>query len=279
VHTTASDGRSEPADLVAQAARAGITTLGITDHDTVAAVPAVAALAAGAGIAIVPGIEITAMWRGIDVHVLGYFIDIGSAVLSAFLARQRADRVDRLRLMAARLAEMGSPVDISALLDGPRAAGPHAIGRPHLARALIEAGHAADVGDAFERFLRSGAPAFIPRRGPTPLDAVLAIAEAGGLSSLAHPASLGHDELIPDLAGGGLDAIEAWHPDHSPSVVERYCRLAREYGLALTGGSDFHGDPAHGAPSLGAVLLPAGEYAVLTGRKLGRTRHGDRHQP
>ncbi len=244
-----------------------------------AAVRAVETCAAPAGIAVVPGIEITSVWRGIDVHVLGYFIDIDSPALAAYLERQRADRVDRVRRIADRLAALGSPIDADALLRDWPASGPLAIGRPHLARALVEAGHATDVGDAFDRFLRSGAPAFVPRRSPSPLDAVRVIAQAGGLSSLAHPGSLGHDELIADLAGGGLGALEAWHPDHSPAVVERYRRVAREHGLALTGGSDFHGERAHGAPALGSVLLPPEEYAALTARHAAGARHDTLSRP
>jgi predicted metal-dependent phosphoesterase TrpH len=218
------------------------------------------------------------VWRGIDVHVLGYFFDPASTVLASFLERQRVDRVDRLHHMAARLAEMGGPVDVAALVERAGASSPHAIGRPHLARALVEAGHATDIGDAFERFLRSGGPAFVPRRGPSPFDAVRLIEQAGGLSSLAHPASLGHDELIPDLARAGLGAIEAWHPYHSPSVVERYRELARRHMLAVSGGSDYHADPAHGAPLLGTALLPADEYEALKRRHASRTPYDHHHR-
>jgi predicted metal-dependent phosphoesterase TrpH len=154
---------------------------------------------------------------------------------------------------------------------------PHAIGRPHLARALVEAGHATDVGDAFDRFLGSSGPAYVPRRGPSPFDAIRIIAQAGGLSSLAHPAVLGHDELIADLAREGLGAIEAWHPDHSPSDIGRYRELAGRHALGVSGGSDYHADPAHGAPLLGSVLLPTDEYAALWRRHAAGTRHG--HHP
>jgi len=233
-------------------------------------VPAVTTLAARAGIVVVPGIEITSVWRGLDVHVLGYFFDPGSAVLASFLERQRADRVDRLHVMAARLADLGSPVDIAGLVDSGDAPDPRSVGRPHLARALVDAGHASDVGDAFERFLRAGGPAFVPRRAPSPFDVVRMIRRAGGCSSLAHPLSVGHDELIADLVNAGLDAIEAWHPDHSPAVVEHYRRLARRHGLAVSGGSDYHADPAHGTLTLGSVVLPAEEYEALRQQHLRR---------
>ncbi len=234
--------------------------------------------AAAAGIAVVPGIEITSVWHGMDVHVLGYFVDIDSAALASYLERQRTDRVERVRRMADRLAALGSPIDADALLRDWPASGPLAIGRPHLARALVEAGHATDVGDAFDRFQRSGAPAYVPRHSPSPFDAVRVIAQAGGIASLAHPGSLGHDELIPELVRGGLDALEAWHPDHSPTEVERYRGMAREHGLALTGGSDFPGERSHGASALGAVLLPAEEFAALTARHGAGAHHDTRNR-
>jgi predicted metal-dependent phosphoesterase TrpH len=251
---------------VASAAHAGITTLGVTDHDTVAALPAVTALAEAVGIIVVPGIEITAIWRGTDVHVLGYFLDPTSVDLASFLERQRAARVERLRRMADRLAELGRPVDITGWLEQAGTAGPDAVGRPHLARKLIEAGYATDIGDAFDRLLGLGAPAFVPRLGPSPFDVVRAIEQAGGLSSLAHPATLGHDELIPVLARAGLGAIEVFHPDHDAAAIDHYRALARRHELAASGGSDYHADPAHGAPAIGAVLLPEEEYAALEHR-------------
>jgi 3',5'-nucleoside bisphosphate phosphatase len=277
VHTSASDGRCDAAELIRRAADAGLTTLSITDHDTTASVAPAAALGVATGITVVPGIEITSVWQGLDVHVLGYFFNPASPVLAAFLERQRSDRVERLHLMAARLADLGSPVDVAALVEGAASSCPDSFGRPHLARVLVETGHARDVADAFERFLRSGAPAFVPRRGPSPFDAVRMIDQAGGLSSLAHPGSLGRDELIPELAAAGLQAVEAWHPDHSPAAVEHYRRLAGQLGLGVTGGSDYHGDPEHGAPSLGGVLLPPEEYEALRARHRHRTHHDHHH--
>ena len=248
----------------------------MTDHDTVEALPAVTDAAAAHGITVVPGIEITSVWKGIDVHILGYFFDPRSPALGAFLERQRADRLDRLHLMAARLAEAGSPVDIAALVESASASCPQSLGRPHVARALVDAGHAADVGDAFERFLRAGGPAFVPHRGPSPFEAVRIIRRAGGLASLAHPASLNRDDVLPDLVDAGLGAIEAYHSDHTPATVERYRALARLHGLAVSGGSDYHADAAHGASTLGTVTLPVEEFRALAERHLNERSFGDR---
>jgi hypothetical protein len=263
-HTDASDGRCSPAELVRRAVRAGITTLAITDHDTVAGVPDAASDAARAGLTLVPGIEITSVVEGADVHVLGYFVDVESRALAEFLAAQRADRVRRLRAMGGRLAALGCPLDIEALVASRRRSG-HSVGRPLVADALIEAGYVDSVAEAFDRFLGEGRPAYEPRCGATPVEVIGRIVDAGGVASLAHPGTLNRDDLIPALVGAGLAAIEVYHSDHLPEQVERYRHLAAEHGLAATGGSDYHADGEYGA-DLGGVLLPAGDYADLVGR-------------
>ena len=262
-HTDASDGRCSPAELVRRAVRAGITTLAITDHDTVAGVPDAASHAARAGLTLVPGIEITSVVEGADVHVLGYFVDVESRALAEFLAAQRADRVRRLRAMGGRLAALGCPLDIEALVASRRSG--HSVGRPLVADALIEARYVDSVAEAFDRFLGEGRPAYEPRCGATPVEVIGRIVEAGGVASLAHPGTLNRDDLIPALLGAGLAAIEVYHSDHLPEQVERYRHLAAEHGLAATGGSDYHADGEYGA-DLGGVLLPAGDYADLVER-------------
>jgi hypothetical protein len=272
LHTTASDGRSTPQEVVALAARAGLTTIAVTDHDTAAALSETARLAAAAGLVFVPGIEITAMWRDTDVHVLGYYLDDRSPALAAFLATQREDRLRRVRAMAERLAALGMPVRLDDVLSVTKAAPDAAVGRPRLARALVEAGHVADMREAFDRWLGEGKPAHVPRRAPSPSDVVASIQQAGGLASLAHPGLLGDDSLIPELVAAGLDALEVHHPDHPPALTAHYAALAHEHGLAITGGSDYHGESAHGAPVLGSVTLPAEDFARLEARARDRRR-------
>ncbi len=168
--------------------------------------------------------------------------------------------------MLERLAELGVPVAADALMDAAGAASGRALGRPLIARALVEAGHARDVSDAFDRFLAHGRPAFVARRGATPADVIGIIGRARGLASFAHPGKLGLDALIPGLALAGLAAIEAFHPDHAAKDVDRYQRLARDLGLAVTGGSDFHG-PGSGRPdALGAVVLPPDAFEAFEAR-------------
>lgn len=211
---------------------------------------------------LVPGIEITAMEAACDVHILGYFFDPAHEGLQAFLTRARASRLARVQAIAERVASLGAPVDATRLFAADRQDG-RSIGRPQIARALVEAGHAADVADAFDRWLARGRPGFVPRSGATPEEVIAMIHEAGGLASLAHPVLAGMDARIPQLRDAGLDALEAYHSDHDPATRDRYVSLARSLDLLVTGGSDYHGDPAHGlAP--GTVTLPAQEWERLS---------------
>ena len=263
LHTTASDGTDTPAELVRACREAGITTMAVTDHDTVAALAESAAEAARAGIAFVPGIEITAAWHGRDVHVLGYFLDPASPALGAFLEAQIADRICRARKVGKRLAAMGAPIDVEALIAQLNG---QPLLRPHIAAALVEAGHAADGIEAFDRFIGEGKPAYVARRGATPAEVVARIHEAGGIASMAHPGVTRADALIPGLAGDGLDAIEAYHTDHPADKTARYLVMARTLGLAVSGGSDFHGHRSEHSNGFGSVRLPVPDYAALCGR-------------
>jgi predicted metal-dependent phosphoesterase TrpH len=276
-HTTASDGRCTPDELVARAAAAGVTVLSVTDHDTTAANAAASAACASAGIEFVPGIEITAVVDRRDVHVLGYFIDSASTPLAAFLGEQRGRRVERVRQMIDRLKAMGVVLDAEAVLQPARDDRSKAAGRPWVARALVAAGHAADTKDAFDRFLSTGRPAFVPRIGPSPADVFARIHAAGGIASLAHPGLLARDELIPGFARAGLDALEAHHSRHTPDDTDRYLAMADKYGLAVTGGSDYHADPSHDPGGIGCISLPREAFQALKDRCAARraTASGD----
>lgn len=262
LHTTASDGRCTPAELVRRAAAAGVAVMAVTDHDTTAAVDAVQAAAGPLGVHAISGIEITAVADGRDVHVLGYFLDHSDSKLQAFLTDQREARVARVEAIGARLAALGLPVDVQTLVEAARASAGSSIGRPQLARALVAAGHAADVREAFDRWLGNDGPAFVPRAGSPPETVIQVIHDAGGVASLAHPGKTFVDERIPHLVAAGLDAVEAYHPDHDETLVARYVGIARRFGLMMTGGSDFHGDPSHGLTP-GSVALPPEEWNRL----------------
>lgn len=266
MHTTASDGRSTPEGLVAEAAAKGVRIMAVTDHDTIAGVAAARAAAREAGVTCHVGIEITSVDEGRDVHMLGYGFDPANGELVAFLAAQRRDRRRRLEEIGARLAQLGVPVDLDqAMADAGRQAG-RAVGRPMAAAALVAAGHVGDFREAFDRYLGEGKPAFIERIGPSPADVVALIARAGGVASLAHPGKAGRDHLIAGLADVGMPAIEVYHPDHDAIDTARYRQIARSLGLLLTGGSDFHGVGSTREFAFGVVNLPSADYARLAER-------------
>jgi predicted metal-dependent phosphoesterase TrpH len=266
LHTTASDGTLTPAALVARAAAAGITVLSVTDHDTVAGLAEAREAAERHGLRLVDGVEITAVQDGRDVHMLAYFIDPGNSVLDAFLTRQRADRVRRVREMTDRLQALGCAVDGEAVLAAAQVKSGRSVGRPQIADALVAAGHAHDRNDAFDRLIGHGAPAYVERRGPMPQAVMPIVASAGGIVSLAHPGLTRMDAIIPALAAAGLAALEVRHSDHDADMEQRYRALAVHHGLAVSGGSDFHGDSGHRIGVLGVVTLPEGDFAALESR-------------
>ncbi len=262
LHTNASDGRCSPPELVAKVAAARLSVISVVDHDTFAAQAEVARLAADAGLSVVPGIEITAVWHDLDVHILGYYVDPDEGRILEFLEGQRADRVRRVKAMLHRLGGLGLSLRFEEVVAPVGGRTPHAIGRPQVARAMVRAGYVTDTRDAFDRYLGEGRPAYVPRIGAEPRDVVRLVVAAGGIASLAHPALLGHDEVIPDLVAAGMQAIEVYHPDHVPESVARYEGKARRYRLLRTGGSDYHADDAHGA-SIGHVTLPLADFEAL----------------
>ena len=269
MHTTASDGRSSPDELVREAAAAGLRIIAVTDHDTTAGVAAVVAAGLEHGIECLPGIEITAVRTRRDVHLLAYFFDPNGVELSGFLRRQREDRRRRLFEMVELLERYGTPVDVEAIRVRASLETGRALGRPLLADALVRAGHARTIAEAFERYLGEGRPAYVERDGASPREVIGLVARAGGLTSIAHPGKLHHDEIIPEMIDDGLAAIEVFHPDHDDADVSRYREMASMHGVLVTGGSDYHGPGSGRTGGLGRVTLPAEEYARLTARAGG----------
>lgn len=261
LHTRASDGAYEPEELVRRVWLAGIQTFSITDHDTVAGVAAASEAARRFGIACIAGIEITSVLDGVDLHVLGYFLDTEATGLQAFLAAQRADRIRRARELAARLGSLGMPIDVDALL----AATPEgrSIGRPQIAAALVRAGHVPTPRDAFDLWIGEGRPAFVARAGADPATVVRLIHDAGGLACLAHPGCAHHADAVGQLVAAGVDALEVYHPDHDEETTRRFRAIADDRGLLVTGGSDYHRDEGHHASALGRVTLPKEDFDRL----------------
>ncbi len=283
MHTTASDGRCTPADLVARVNAAGVTTFAITDHDTVAALAEARVHAEGVRLTLVPGVEVTAVWQGRDVHVLGYWIDPAHPPLVTFLAEQRERRVARVRAIGAALAQAGAAIDVEPLLAQAAAQPGAAVGRPSVARALVAAGHASSVQDAFDRLLGEGCPAFLARTGVPPIEVCAIIHAAGGVASLAHPGVTRRDDCLAQWARDGLDALEAYHSDHSEVDQARYLERAAQFGLAVSGGSDFHGDDPMSHRSrrraLGGVPLPESAWQALVARLPPRHGHAAAETP
>ncbi len=253
VHTTASDGMFTPAELVALAAELGLAAVAVTDHDSVEGVPEALSAAKSLGsVCVIPGVELSAVHGGRDVHVLGYFIDHESMKLRMHLADLRAARRRRAEAIVGALRAAGYVIDLDevlALSDGG------AVGRSHVARALVERGQADDVSDAFRRLLGRGRPFYFPKDVRTPLEVLRMVLVAGGIPVLAHPGVTGIDDLVPTLAAEGLVGIEAYHPEHDEAQQARYVTMADEMGLLATGGPDYHG-PSAPNPPLGSIDMP-----------------------
>ena len=259
-HTTASDGALAPRELVKLAARHGVRVLAVTDHDSVSGLPEAIEEAARHGIEIVPGLEINCDVPGSEVHVLGYCVDWQAEWFEAFLAEQRAERTARVHRIVERLAELGLPLTADEVFAVCKEGSP---GRPHVAQAMIKRGYVKSVREAFDRYLRSGGPANVPRRRLTPVDAVAVIRRAHGVPVFAHPGLANRDALIPELVEAGLGGIETYYPEHSVGQIEAYRALCRAHDLVATGGSDYHGPQTGRAATLGSPHVPLAVWEEL----------------
>ena len=239
-HTNESDGTCSPGQLIDEAVRAGVTTLGITDHDTFKGYDQARAAARDAGVTLICGIELSTKLHGQSVHLLGYFLaDNGLADFRTWILDLQAARRDRNIRLVARLRELG--FDIT--LEEAEARGRGMTGRPHFAQIMLEKGYVKTYREAFDEYLDESAKGYVYRREPQFAEGVERIRQAGGIASLAHPVRVNGDvpAIMPELCGAGMDAIEAYHSDHSEADTKLYLGLARHYGLLVTGGSDFHG--------------------------------------
>jgi len=254
LHTTRSDGTLSPSALVAAAAERGVLLIAITDHDDVGGIAPAQAAAPALGVTVISGVEINTEVGREDVHILGYGFPPDSSVLLEGLQHRRADRLLRMDAMLERLTAIGLPVDKERVLT---IAGRGSVGRPHLARALVDAGYVPTLTEAFDRYIGNRGPAYVPRTPFRPEDAIALLHAAGGLAGLAHPGKLGDARrIIRRLREAGLDALEVYHSDHTPPVAARMARYAGEYGLLATGGSDSHGPHGPRPVPIGAVDVP-----------------------
>jgi predicted metal-dependent phosphoesterase TrpH len=249
-HSTASDGAFAPAVVVQEAHKAGLAAIALTDHDTTAGLAEAQAESDRLGIRLVPGVELSAVENDHETHILG--LHLGSTVpIDARLAELREMRRTRASKIVDLLNANGVRITFESVLEQ---AGDAAIGRPHVARALIAEGWAADSRDAFDRYLATGRPGFVPKEQLTVRDAIALIHAAGGLAIVAHPGQQGTRERIELLKNDGMDGVEVRHPGHSSEDITRLMALVEHFGLVPSGGSDWHGVP--GPRTLGAMKVP-----------------------
>lgn len=253
-HTRASDGLDTPAELAEYASRQGISILGVTDHDTVDALEDVRRETDARGITLVPGVELsTTVGRG-EVHILGYFVDPADSGLRDRLRHLADARIRRVERMIDLLHELGYDIDGDAILAQAKEG---SVGRPHVARALIDIGAATDVSDAFDRFLKAGRPAYIPRDPFTPEEAVGLLVEHNAIPVLAHPFSTKDIQgTLERIVPAGLKGFETYYAEYSPEQHEELRAIAGEWDLIPTGGSDYHGVGFREGRRLGAAPVP-----------------------
>ena len=252
LHTHFSDGTFSPEEVAALGKKFDLAALALTDHDTVEGCARMAAACATAGIEFIPGTELTAEKDGNELHILGYFLDTHNTKLLVEISIFQAVRQDRIREMVARLNELNVPLAADAVFALANCRSP---GRPHVARALVNAGLCASLDEAFEKFLKNNRPAWVPKKKMSAEAGIELIHQAGGLAVMAHPGLNRTDEAIPELVDAGLDGIECFHTKHSTSTSQHYLRLAEKHRLFVTGGSDCHG-LSKGKPLIGTVKLP-----------------------
>ncbi|MBX7116552.1 MAG: PHP domain-containing protein [Myxococcaceae bacterium] len=261
-HTTASDGQHAPRTLISMAHAAGVTTLAVTDHDTVSALPACAKACAELGLTLVNGIEVSTFVNRREVHVLGHFVDPAEPTLAAFASRLKVEREERMEQMVEKMRAIGFPITMGHVraLAGPDA---H-LARPHLARVLVEMNYCANTKEAFDRFLGDGKPGHVERFKLSAEDAVKLIHGAGGTATLAHPGVSKISEYeLKTLAGAGLDGVEVEHSDHPPSMRAQLRGWAAALNLVPTAGSDFHGEAVAPGRTLGSTSMAVEQFERL----------------
>jgi predicted metal-dependent phosphoesterase TrpH len=271
LHTHYSDGADSPETVAARAAEFGASAIAITDHDTLAALPEAAEACAQHAIEFLPGVEISSRAGSKELHILGLGVSPTDAKLTATLARMAAARAERAQRMVRRLVELGVPVsweDIAARAGGT-------VGRMHIAQTIVAAGHARTIQDAFDKYIKAGRPAYVPRETLSPREAIDAIHAAGGLAFVAHPGVGDLESRLDALLTEGFDGIEVFHSKHAPHHQQRFAALAAERGLMVSGGSDCHGNVKGDGLLMGRVRVPYTVFEAIRARCAGDRRgHG-----
>ncbi len=263
MHTTYSDGAMSPAELMEKVSAAGLNIISITDHDTVSAIAEARQLGEAAGVEVVPGVELSATADTSELHILGYFIDWQHGEFLGFLSEFREQRRKRAERIIDKLNQMNIPLSMDSVLAQTTG---ESIGRPHIASALVNEGHAESYYQAFNKFIGNGKPAYEQKMEISPEDIVRLIARVGGLSFLAHPGKSVSEQMLFRLIKAGLDGIEVIHPSHSAEMVRYYRGIVSEYFLLESGGSDYHGGPKNDEHLLGNYTVPGSTVEAMRKR-------------
>jgi predicted metal-dependent phosphoesterase TrpH len=255
VHSTASDGKFSPEEIVGKAAGLGLQVMALTDHDSIEGiVPALQAARAFPGLKLIPGVEISTDMPEGQAHVLGYFIDFHGSDLKSALALFRNSREGRAQGMVDKLRDMGMDIEWERVQE---IAGEGSVGRPHIAQALLEKEYISVFNEAFDKYIGQDGPAYVERDKMTPVEAVQLIKLGKGLPVLAHPFTIkGPETMIPGLKEAGLIGIEAYYKDYTPDQIDTLVRLAEKHDLVVTGGTDYHGIDNRNEVMLGGVDVP-----------------------
>jgi predicted metal-dependent phosphoesterase TrpH len=259
LHTKYSDGYYPPSEIVQKAKQAGLDIISITDHDNLSAVEEVTRLGKEIGIEVVPGVEISTDIEDKEVHLLGYFIDIHNEEFQKYLTFFRHERYNRAQRIVKKLNNLGISVSFDHVIS---IANDSAIGRPHIATALLEAGYISNFYEAFEKYIGNNCPAFERKIHVSPQSALKLINDAHGLSFIAHPGFIS-ERILLSLINFGLDGIEVIHPSHNPSQIKFYRGIVNEYCLLASGGSDFHGGKREDENNLGKYCIPYSDLEAM----------------
>jgi len=271
LHTTYSDGTATPAAVATQAAARRVGLIAITDHDETAGIIEAQQAGQALGVTVISGVEINTDSGHEEIHILGYGFPIGSPILAEGLQALRASRLERAAKIVERLNALGYPLKLDRVLA---IAGSGSVGRPHIARALVQEGFARSSSDAFSNLIGRGCPAHISRKPFTAEDAIALIHRAGGITSLAHPGKLGDPaRVVRELQPAGLDALEAYHSDHSAGAVKRLLQIAADARLLVTGGTDSHGPGSPRVVAIGSLDIPESVGEQLLARLNADLRH------
>lgn len=263
LHTIFSDSTYTPQELIEEASKTGLSCIAVVDHDSVAGIEPTLEYARIKDIELIPGIELSTEYDGLEIHILGYLIDCAQEDLKEKLAFLKRNRIERIYKIADKLKDIGvrlNPQDVFAMANRGT------VGRLHIARVMVKDGCVGSTGEAFQKYIGDKCPAYVCGFKFSPEEAIKLIKDIGGIPVLAHPYSLNRDELIPQFINAGLKGLEAYYPEHTPSMTQSYLKLAKKYNLLVTGGSDCHG-LAKPEVRIGSLKIP---YDLVEKLKLAK---------